>query len=584
MTLLKTLTTNQIKRWAGSRAYGRGEAYYQDERVRNLRERRGKIAATVRGTHSYHVRLWEDGKTIDYDCDCPVGLGGDFCKHCVAVALAWLEKQAPAGKTARRRQPKQAEADLTMKDVRAWLLLQEREALADMLLEAAVEDEQLVDRLMLKAAAARGVNLDAYRKIIDQAIGSDGFIDYYAMPDYYRGMDGAIDAIDELLAQGHAAAVIELSEYALQRTTRAIETVEDSDGYMSLLLERLQALHLSACRKAKPDQEVLAERLFRWELSGDWDVFHGAIKSYTQVLGMRGREHYRALAEAEWAKVRSLKPGENDQSRYCRRFYITSIMESLAEQSGDIEALVQVKSQDLSSSYAFYQIAEIYRKARRSEQALEWAERGIQAFGDEADSRLQDLLADMYHRRKRHDEAMTLIWPQFEQRPYLSNYQKLKKHADRYKHWPHWRQRALDQLRAVIEPRVKKPPRGQRPYRPGSDRSRLVEIFLWEKEIEAAWQEAVEGGCSEELWLRLAGLREKEHPRDAVAIYQKLIGPIVERTNNDAYAEAAALLSRVEKLMGRLGDKAEFRHNLLQIREKYKRKRNFMKLLERFGK
>ncbi|MBA1331189.1 hypothetical protein QQ73_08500, partial [Candidatus Endoriftia persephone str. Guaymas] len=576
--------TNQIKRWAGSRSYGRGEAYYQDERVRNLRERRGKIAATVRGTHSYHVRLWGDGKVIDYDCDCPVGLGGDFCKHCVAVALAWMEEQAPAGKMARCRQPKQAEADLTMKDVRAWLLLQEREALADMLLGAAVEDEQLVDRLMLKAAAARGVNLDTYRKIIDQAIGSDGFIDYYAMPDYYRGMDGAIDAIDELLAQGHAAAVIELSEYALQRTACAIKTVEDSNGYMSLLLERLQALHLSACRKAKPDQEALAERLFRWELSGDWDVFQGAIKSYAQVLGMRGREHYRALAEAEWAKVRSLKPGENDQSRYCRRFYITSIMESLAEQSGDIEALVQVKSQDLSSSYAFYQIAEIYRKARRSEQALEWAERGIQAFGDEADSRLQDLLADMYHRRKRYDEAMTLIWPQFEQRPYLSNYQKLKKHADRYKHWPYWRQRALDQLRAGIEPRVKKSPRGQRHYRPGSDRSRLVEIFLWEKEIEAAWQEAVEGGCSEELWLRLAGLREKEHPRDAVAIYQKLIGPIVERTNNDAYAEAAALLSRVEKLMGRLGDKAEFRHNLLQIREKYKRKRNFMKLLERFGK
>ncbi len=169
------------------------------------------------------------------------------------------------------------------------LLLQEREALADMLLEAAVEDEQLVDRLMLKAAAARGVNLDTYRKIIDQAIGSDGFIDYYAMPDYYRGMDGAIDAIDELLAQGHAAAVIELSEYALQRTACAIETVEDSNGYMSLLLERLQALHLSACRQG---QNLTRRRwrngCSRWELSGDWDVFQGAIKSYAPGVGDAG--------------------------------------------------------------------------------------------------------------------------------------------------------------------------------------------------------------------------------------------------------------------------------------------------------
>ncbi len=46
-----------------------------------------------------------------------------------------------------------------MKDVHTWLLLQEKEFLADMLVEAADYDEQLSGSLMLKAAAARGVNL-----------------------------------------------------------------------------------------------------------------------------------------------------------------------------------------------------------------------------------------------------------------------------------------------------------------------------------------------------------------------------------------------------------------------------------------
>ena len=48
---------------------------------------------------------------------------------------------------------------------------------------------------------------------------------------------------------------------------------------------------------------------------------------------------------------------------------------------------------------------------------------------------MQDLLAELYHRRKRHDEAMSLIWLQFEKHPCLAAYQHLKKHAVRCKQW-----------------------------------------------------------------------------------------------------------------------------------------------------
>jgi uncharacterized Zn finger protein len=62
-----------------------------------------------------------------------------------------------------------------------------------------------------------------------------------------------------------------------------------------------------------------------------------------------------------------------------------------------------------------------------------------------------------------------------------------------------------------------------------------------------------------------------------------LIGSIVERTNNQAYAQAAGLLRRVKQLMGNLGEDDEFRQYLAEVRTEYKRKRNFMKLLDRFG-
>lgn len=164
---------------------------------------------------------------------------------------------------------------------------------------------------------------------------------------------------------------------------------------------------LKACRKAKPDPEALAERLFDWELNGEWSTFRDAVNSHGRVLGKNGIRRYHELAETEWGKVKPLQPGEAARDKYGKRSRITHIMENLALQSGDIEALVAVMSRDLSSSYGFFKIAEVYRKARKSNKALEWAEKGIQIFDKKADRRLQDLLAELYHRRKRHDEAIS---------------------------------------------------------------------------------------------------------------------------------------------------------------------------------
>ena len=170
------------------------------------------------------------------------------------------------------------------------------------------------------------------------------------------------------------------------------------------------------------------------------------------------------------------------------------------------------------------------------------------------------------------------IWLQFEKRPCLAAYQHLKKHAVRCKQWRAWREQALEQVHTKIVGRPKGWTPGGKP-----DHSLLVEIYLWEQDIEAAWQAASAGSCGEALWLQLAGLREKTHPRDAIRVYRVLIGPIVERSNNQAYAQAAGLLRRVKQLMGKLGEDGEFRQYLAEVRIEYKRKRNFMKLLETFG-
>ncbi len=112
------------------------------------------------------------------------------------------------------------------------------------------------------------------------------------------------------------------------------------------------------------------------------------------------------------------------------------------------------------------------------------------------------------------------------------------------------------------------------------DHSELVRIFPWEGDVETAWREAKEGGCSNDLWLELAARREDAHPEDALSVYEARIEPLIQRTNNSAYQRAYELLLKVRRLMQRLGREQEFDEYLELLRAEYKRKRNFMKLLD----
>ncbi len=113
------------------------------------------------------------------------------------------------------------------------------------------------------------------------------------------------------------------------------------------------------------------------------------------------------------------------------------------------------------------------------------------------------------------------------------------------------------------------------------DHSLLIEVLLWEKRYDEAWMEAQSGGCSERLLLELAKHREKAHPEDAIKIYQTLVEPLVQRTNNASYQEAVSFMSKVHGLMKTLGQEAAFSDWVHALKGEYKRKRNFIKYVER---
>lgn len=578
------ITRKEIRELTDSRSWKRGEDYYEQGNVVSLFEDKGRITAKVRGANLYSTELSIENGQLNGVCTCPMGDAGVFCKHCVAAGLAYLEGPPDtADEDTSRKRGKKCSPAVTSDDIRRFLSQQKTDALVEIIMDQAVKDENLLDRLMLKTArfGQKGLDVAAFRHAISRATSTRGFVDYESAHDFATGIENVVDSIEELLTEGYAKEVIELAEYALKRVEKALGEMDDSDGYMGGIIEQLQEIHHKACIEAKPEPKALAKQLFEWELATGWDTFYGAANTYADVLGKEGLATYRKLAETQWAKIPQLKPGQMNKSYDGDRHRLTSIMESIALAAGDTEGLVSVKSRDLSSAYHFLDIAQTYKDAKDSDKAIEWAEKGLAAFPKNTDSQLREFLADEYHRRKQHDKAMLLIWANFAEHPGLENYTSLKKHADLTEEWSNWRQKALENIRTLITNSRKSRPRPDEYWVGCWDNSLLIEIFLWEKDVDAAWAEAKAGGCSGHLWMQLAKLREKDHPQDAISIYRKQVEPIIGHTNNGAYREAILLIKKMQTLMHSAGQEKEFEQYKDSLMTMYKPKRNFIKLLSR---
>ena len=460
--------------------------------------------------------------------------------------------------------------------------------LVDVLVAEAARDDDLRDRLLIDAAkrGADAVDLKSFQRSLNAAIfdlAESRYGGEYTSGQWAYGVNEVIRRLAELLAAGQAPAVVSLAEFGLDALVEVMERADDSDGYIADLVADLERLHHDACLAARPDPVELAGRLFAREVDGHWDVFVDSVSRYADVLGREGVARFRELAEQRWATVPAAGPGDKDAERWGANYRITRVMERLAELAGDVDALVAVKSRDLSMPYDWLEVAEVYAEAGRHSEALDRAKRGVAAFPEHHDPRLDEFLCEEYERAGRHSDAVDLAWRRFQARPELATYQRLVDHAVKAGVWTERRPDAVATLRATVRkpaspPAV--PPRrfGVAPEPLGA--TNLVEVLLWEGDHAGAWQEAVEAGVPHRVWMRLAAVREDEHPEDAIPIFQREVERLIETKNNRGYADAVALIGHIGSLFDKAGSPNDFAAYAARVRTAHKAKRNLSKLLD----
>lgn len=571
MDWLQNLTRDMLRQLAGSRSFSDGEIYAAQGMVSHLLADEHTIVANVQGTQRYQVRLKADsaGKLVG-QCSCPYGVEGNFCKHCVAVGLAWLRASVhPTGAVDRSAAEK----------IREYLNGLSQAQLVELVLEQVGKYDDLEDALLRKSAmtAAQGPDLDIYRASIDRAIETDSYIEYEHVWDYVSGVYDVTESLNELLDSGFAAEARSLVEYALDRLAESMNLVDDSSGNVGGAWQTLNKLHVQATLQAPGDPIDLAEWLFQREIARDWDI-DTVWQDYLPALGMDGEAHFRRVVEDAWLKIPVLKPGQSDSGK---RYRMTNLMRSLLAKD-DFAGLIALEMRDLSSPYRYLHIAELCSQHGDADDAVRWAEDGIEHSVDKSDSRLVEFLATQYIALERFPDAYQILWKWFKEKPDLQSYQRLHDLATDRGDWGAWRARCWDILNEDARRKQSERLKSQQRFAASYDRSLFVSILLWEQRPEEAWQEAQAGGCSLDLWLKLAETRETSHPEDAVRIYRDQVMRQLQTASSN-YNAPVQTLQKIRRVLRQAGQEEQLTVLIRQFRAQYKLKRNFIKALDAAG-
>ena len=472
---------------AGETVFGRGEDYVRYVHGLVVRDRRA--TASIQARNVYVVELDWSGREIDGSCTCPFNVGGEFCKHLVAVGLAAIDAAGSDGTVTSELD--QQLAAMSEAEVRALLrTLVERDTAARRLVE-------------VRAAAVAGDTnsvADDLVEMVRDTLATRGYVDYRRSFDVAKDAQAMLDELEGHLATGGA----DLVRPALLRAVTRLRTVtlnaDDSSGLIGDACQRAVELYARSCVEGNPDRVKVAKWLvkFRDESPG-WP--QTTLPMFVEAFDEPALAAYRRAVAALEKKHQGVD--------HWQRFELDEMLLELADHDGDVDRAVEVLAAQEHPAYVG--IVERLRAAGRHDEALAWIDSAV------AEGRLTlrsqgsywlDAVevAKLYAGLGRHDDALKVLRGQFEQRPGRASYLLLLDLAAELGRWDEERAWALARARE----------QAAQPYVEGAA---LIEILLGEGDLDEAWRVAREFGAGS-MWEALAVASAETRPLDAAGQYR----------------------------------------------------------------
>lgn len=555
-----------LRELAGEKVFARGVAYHRDGQVEIVGMAPDRVSARVLGTQIYQVELTGAGSRVSGRCSCPAFSDWGFCKHMVAAALA-----ANSGDPG-----EPAAASNRLSRIRAHLVAQGVEALANRIMGWAERDPELLSELDLAVTAEADDGetlLIKFRNALTEATRTGGYVEYADAGGWASRIERVLGQV-EVLIPIHPDMALRLIDHAFDRLETALGHVDDSNGEGSVLLARIRAMHLTACRAAAPDPVTLARDLFEKETESGWDAFDGAAESHAEVLGEAGLAEYRRLAQDAWRKLGPRPPGRfAHDPEGSIRYRLTAILDGFATREGDLDARIALRANSLTSAYGYFEVAQICIAHHKEDLALTWAEEGLWRFEDQPDERLTRLAADLMRRSGQVPKADDMLWRAFEKAPSRELFRELRAGGDR--------DRVIDRATAILTARINSPhPDSSGRSSPRAIADLLIGLLTEEMQLGRAWEAVRAYGCGDSILEALARLSEASFAEEALSAYAAIVERHVARTSRNGYEAAYAVIRRMAVLRSGLGQDALHTDYVQELAIRHKAKRTFVGFLQ----
>lgn len=534
-------TLDTLAELAGAKSYDRGLGYV--DAVTNLTASGKEVRADVRGTERYRVELRLKRNGVEGRCDCPWGEDGNFCKHCVAVGVVYLNELEHGGDI-----PEPV-------DLRSLLESLDRAELVELLLEAAEADRGLHDRLERRAVFAgsrRGASVGSLLKTVDDALVLNEHyqLDYDEHEHYAAAVADFAAQVRGLLADGRQDDAVTLARHAIDRVRQNWELAE-VEYRVGEAAGELAAAHLDACAAARTDPIATAEWVVAHQLD-DNTMPELDIADYKAVLGDRGLAHYGSLLRSHAKRANA----------WTYRYLLIRYAECV----GDDELLLTTHARFAAEEGNAWPLVEQLDRMGRHAEAAEKASEALRS--GRQDQRLVDYLAVRYIAAGDRESLVALHRDRFEREPGLHSYEALAGLGD-----PEILEWAVTRLRDRLE--------GPTPRIGLADD--LAEILLRQERVSDAWAASEQYRVMPDMRVKIAKRYRFENPEAAGEVLQDRAEVLIGQMNKTAYEAAAELVELAADCLDRTAGPGTGARYVAKLREAHRRKRNLMAALDARG-
>lgn len=308
----KNLNESSIKALAGDAVFQRGYVYLNEGRVSLISQNKTSTELRVDGSETYLVKLKHTSKQFEATCQCPAAQGFDFCKHCVAGSLFYLQLIAE-----KETLKKSSGKDL----LQAYLKSLPKDQLIAALTEHINRNPLTLQNWMLRAeTAAEKLDEKSFKKHITAAIPYHRHLHrHQQVRAFFRKIESLIERLDEESSQLKPEHILKLVDYAILRIRRALETIDDSAGYRLRSLEMIGNLHCNALSNCALSSQHKADYLLSIYLGENYDFYATIPESYEAVIEKEAVTLFFQKLSQRWEALPNLNPDGEDTKHFDRK-------------------------------------------------------------------------------------------------------------------------------------------------------------------------------------------------------------------------------------------------------------------------